>query len=87
MTTSTLRAWGGAIAVSLPKKILGLVGLKAGSEVRVTVEDGKIVLLPAQARLSLRQLEKEQQALERKLGRALRHPQWLEDEPRGREIL
>lgn len=87
MTTSTLRNWGGAIAVSLPKKILGLLGLKAGSEVEVKVEDGKIVLLPARPRFSLEQLEKEQKQLERKLGGSLIDREWLEDAPRGREIL
>ena len=87
MTTSTLRAWGGAIAVSLPKKILGLLGLKVGSEVEVKLEDGRIVLLPAQPRFSLQQLEKEQRALERGLGRTLGDPRWLEEGPLGREIL
>lgn len=87
MTTSTLRTWGGAIAVSLPKKILGLLGLKAGSEVEVKVEGGKIVLLPARPRLSLQQLEREQRALERKLGGPLGDSRWLQDGPQGRESL
>lgn len=87
MTTSTLRTWGGAIAVSLPKKILGLLGLKAGSEVEIKVENGKIVLLPAPPRFSLEQLEKEQRALERKLGGPLGDPRWLQDGPQGRESL
>ena len=87
MTTSTRRTWGGAIAVSLPKKILGLLGLKAGSEVEVKVENGKIVLLPAQPRFSLEQLEKEQQALERKLGGPLGDSRWSQDGPQGRESL
>lgn len=87
MTTSTLRVWGGAIAVSLPKKILGLLGLKAGSEVEVKVEDGRIVLLPAQLRYSLQQLEKEQRALERDLGAPLGDARWVNDAPQGREIL
>ncbi len=87
MTTSTLRTWGGAIAVSLPKKILGLLGLKAGSEVEVKVENGTIVLLPAQPRFSLEQLEKEQQVLERKLGGPLGDSRWLQDGPQGRESL
>jgi len=87
VTTSTLRTWGGAIAVSLPKKILGLLGLKAGSEVEVKVENGKIVLLPAQPRFSLEQLEKEQQALERKLGGPLGDSRWLQGGPQGRESL
>ena len=85
--TSTLRAWGGAVAVSLPKKILGLLGLKAGSEVEVKIEDGKIILLPARPRHSLQDLEKEQRALERELGGPLGDPRWLSDGPHGREIL
>ena len=87
MTNSTLRNWGGAIAVSLPKKILGLLGMKAGSEVEVKVEGSKIVLVRARPRRSLRQLEREQRALERKLGGALGDPHWSQDGPQGRESL
>jgi AbrB family looped-hinge helix DNA binding protein len=84
---ATLRNWGGAVAVSLPKKVLVVLGLRAGSEVEVKVEDGKIVLSPARPRLSLAQLEKEQRALERKLGRKLADVDWVADRTEGHEEL
>ena len=34
MNVSTLRNWGGAVAVSLPKKLLAALGLGAGAEVQ-----------------------------------------------------
>ena len=87
MSIATLRTWGGAVAVSLPKKVLAMLELKAGSEVEVKVQDGKIVLSPARARFSLAQLEKEQRALERKLGARVVDLEWLGDRPLGREEL
>lgn len=87
MNIATLRNWGGAVAVSLPKKILAMLGLRAGAEVEVRVEDGKIVLLPARPRLSLAQLEREQRALERKLGGRLTDAEWIGGRPKGGEEL
>jgi len=87
MSIATLRTWGGAVAVSLPKKVLAMLELKAGSEVEVKVQDGKIVLSPARARFSLAQLEKEQRALERKVGARVVDREWLGDRPLGREEL
>ena len=87
MTTATLRKWGGAVAVSLPKKVLALLKLKAGSQVEVTAQDGKIILSPARREYSLDQLIKDQQRLERKLGRPLVDRQWLDDAPHGKECL
>jgi antitoxin ChpS len=85
MNIATLRNWGGSVAVSIPKKILVMLGLKAGSEVEVNVEDGKITLTPPRVKLSLGQLEKEQRALEKKLGGRLIDEEWTESQPRGRE--
>ena len=63
ITISTLRNWGGAVAVSLPKKLLASLELRAGSEVVVKLKGGNIVLSPARGRVTLAQLEKEQRAL------------------------
>lgn len=87
MATVTLRKWGGAVAVSLPKKILALLSLEAGAEVEIAAEDGKIVLSPARETLSLPQLIKEQKQLERRLGRRLADRQWLDSPARGEESL
>ena len=87
MTTSTLRSWGGAIAVSLPKKVLGMLGLQAGAEVAVRVEDGNIILSPSRGRFTLARLEKEQRALERSGGGVIADRAWHESPARGRELL
>jgi len=87
MNVATLRRWGGAVAVSLPKRILAMLGLQAGAEVVVKVERGNIVLSPARNRFTLRQLEKEQRRLERSLGGRLADRAWLEAPARGRELL
>ena len=86
MPSTTLRNWGGAIAVSLPKKILSLLDLRAGVAVDVTVKDGKIVLAPARPRFSLEQLLKEQKDLERKRSRRIDEV-WLNGPKRGKELL
>ena len=87
MTTATLRKWGGAIAVSLPKKVLAMLGLRAGTEVEVKVTEGNIVLAPARRRHTLAQLEKEQRVLERTTGGRLVDKEWLDGSARGRERL
>ena len=87
MNVSILRNWGGAIAVSLPKKVLAVLGLGAGAEVEVKIKDGAIVLSPVRTRHTLAQLEKEQRRLEQSLGRPLADKDWLESSTRGRELL
>ena len=56
MHTSTLRAVGGSISVTLPRQMLRTLGLAAGASVAVTVEDGRLVLAPARPRYTLAQL-------------------------------
>lgn len=87
MNVSTLRNWGGAVAVSLPKKLLALLGIGAGTEVEVNLKDGAIVLSPLRARRTLGRLEREQRRLERSLGRPLGDQEWLGSSARGRELL
>lgn len=87
MNISTLRNWGGAVAVSVPKKLLAALGLAAGAEVEVKIKDGTIVLSPVRGRHTLAQLEKEQRRLEQSLGRPLAERDWLESPARGRELL
>ena len=87
MNTATLRRWGGAVAVSLPKKVLAMLGLRAGAQHEVKVAEGNIVLSPARRRYTLERLEKEQRALERMTGGRLVDKGWLDDSARGRERL
>jgi antitoxin component of MazEF toxin-antitoxin module len=87
MNTATLRSWGGAVAVSLPKKVLAALGLGAGAEVVVKIEGSNIVLSPARKRFTLGQLEKEQRALERAAGGPSASEDWFSSPSQGRELL
>jgi antitoxin component of MazEF toxin-antitoxin module len=87
MATTTLRKWGGATAVSLPKAVLAMLDLRPGSEVAVSVRGKTIVLAPAHRRPTLAQLEKEQRALERARGKSPADAQWLDGPARGKEAL
>jgi antitoxin ChpS len=46
MATVTLRNLGGSVVLAVPKKILGLVDLRAGSKVEVRVEKGHLIVAP-----------------------------------------
>ena len=49
MATVTLRNLGGSVVLAVPKKILGLVDLHAGSEVQISVEQGRLIVEPKAA--------------------------------------
>lgn len=51
-----VRKWGNSLAIRLPKGIARDVQLAEGSEVDVTVEDGRVILTPAVGAGSLDQL-------------------------------
>jgi len=87
MSTVTLRRWGGAVAVSLPKKVLSTLELDAGAQVELKIEDGSIILTPARRRFTLAQLVKEQRALERTSGKKMTDREWTGSSPRGKELL
>ena len=46
MMTLTLKSWGNAQAVRLPKALRERVGMEDGSQVEATVKNGAIVLKP-----------------------------------------
>jgi antitoxin ChpS len=46
MPTATLRNLGGSVIVAVPKKILSLVDLRAGSQVQISVRQGCVVVKP-----------------------------------------
>ena len=41
-----IQKWGNSLAVRLPKAFAGQAGIGNGSDVNISVEDGKIVLSP-----------------------------------------
>lgn len=75
MNTATLRNWGGSVALPIPRSLLSLLGLDAGQEVDMDVQDGKIIIQPAKPKYSLDQLMKEHKALKLPKDKA-----WLEFE-------
>lgn len=56
MNTATLRAVGGSVSINLPPALLRTLGLRAGSQVAVAVEGGRLVLSPKRPRYTLDEL-------------------------------
>jgi antitoxin ChpS len=46
MPTATLRSIGGSIVIAIPKRLLEMVQLQAGSKVEINVEQGHLVVIP-----------------------------------------
>lgn len=46
MPTVTLRSVGGSIVMAIPKRILELVQLQAGSRVDIDVQQGRLIVIP-----------------------------------------
>ena len=50
MQTSTLRAAGGSIAVTIPQSLAKFTGMQAGDKVRFEVEAGRLIISPISRR-------------------------------------
>lgn len=46
MTTAIIRPLGGSLMLTLPRKLLDAAGLRAGSQVEITVDNGRLILSP-----------------------------------------
>lgn len=46
MSTATLRSVGGSIVMAIPKHLLELVHLQAGSLVDIDVQQGRLIVVP-----------------------------------------
>jgi len=46
MTTATLRTLGGSVVMTVPKKLLALLHLRAGARVEMRVENGTLIVQP-----------------------------------------
>ena len=57
--TNEIKRWGNSLALRIPKDIVQSLGVKNGSQVEMTLEDGKLIISPKRARLNslLMQLE------------------------------
>jgi len=86
MPTVTLRNLGGSVVMAVPKKILKLVDLEAGSRAEVTVENGRLIIEPKKApRYTLAELLGRCRPTDLAAKRSDRA--WLESKPAGRELL
>lgn len=86
MATVTLRNLGGSVVIAVPKKILSLVDLRAGSRVRISVEKGRVVVEPKKKpQYSLAELLAKCRKSD--LVNRPRDGAWLKGGPAGREAL
>lgn len=46
MSAATLRSVGGSVVLAIPKRILELVHLQAGSQVDFDVQQGRLIVIP-----------------------------------------
>ena len=86
MATVTLRNLGGSVFIVVPKKILSLVDLKAGSQVRIGVENGRMVIEPrAKPHYTLAELLAKSSRNALKPSR--KDGEWLSGGPVGKEAI
>lgn len=87
MTTLAIRQSGGACIVSLPKRVLGILGLEVGSELEITLDDNHIVLTPVQpSKKELTLKEVLTGSPKEKLRLTEEDNAWLGAKPKGKEI-
>jgi len=85
MTTVALRALGGSVVMSLPKQILSMLHLGAGSQVEVSVEAGRLIVEPkVRPRYILSELLA--QCTEENMALTDEDRQWLDSKPVGMEV-
>ena len=86
MASVTLRNLGGSVVMAVPKKILGLVHLDAGSTVELSVENGRLIVDPSsKPRYTLAELLSRCRPGDLAPGRA--DKLWLRGGPVGRELI
>jgi antitoxin MazE len=44
--TTKIQKWGNSLAIRLPKAFAEQTGIENGSDVRISIQDGKIILVP-----------------------------------------
>jgi len=85
MATATLRRVGGSVMLAVPKTILDTLDLRAGAQVSIDIQDGRLLVDPKpRPRYTLDELlagsdySKSQRAADR---------EWVDARPVGRELL
>lgn len=86
MATVTLRTLGGSVVMAVPKQVLSMMHLGAGSQVEVNMENGKLVVEPkAQPRYTLAELLA--QCNDENMALTEEDRDWLAAQPVGKEAL
>jgi antitoxin ChpS len=86
MASVTLRNLGGSVVMAVPKKILGLVHLDAGSTVELSVHGGRLIVEPGRKpRYTLAELLS--RCRPNDLAPRPRDKRWLRGGPIGRELI
>jgi antitoxin MazE len=55
---ATIQKWGNSLAIRIPKNISKDTRVSEGSDINITVENGKIILSPSPKEFSLKELLK-----------------------------
>ncbi len=86
MATAILRKLGGSVVMTVPRKVLALVDLDAGAEVKLSVESGRLVVSP-QRRPKYRLADLLRASRGKKLRLTAEDGRWLNDGPVGKELI
>ena len=85
MATVALRALGGSVVMAVPRQILSMLHLCAGSQVEVNVEDGRLVVEPkVKPKYTLAELLA--QCTEANMVMSAEDQEWLNSKPVGKEV-
>jgi antitoxin ChpS len=88
MPVTTLRASGGAVIMSVPKRLLEIVNLRVGSKVEIGVKGDALVVNPARQSKPRYTLEEVLSRCGRNAFRKSRaNSDWLADRPVGKEAI
>lgn len=85
MATVALRALGGSVVMAVPRQILSMLHLGAGSQVDVSVENGRLVVEPkVKPRYTLAELLA--RCTEENMTVNTEDREWLDAKPVGKEL-
>ena len=85
MATVALRALGGSVVLSVPRQILNMLHLGAGSQVEVNVEDGRLIVEPkVKPKYILSELLA--QCTDENMAPTVEDREWLDSKSVGKEV-
>ena len=86
MAVAILRKLGGSVVMTVPRKVLALVDLDVGAEVKLSVENGKLVVSP-QGKSKYRLADLLKGHPKRRARLTAEDRKWLESPPVGKELI